>query len=110
MKLYFPIKNPEEVNGCTHLTAEVYYDLGGMNYFTYKVEPRGYYMSMTPVEKVDRGGYVTESYTAFTGKKTLIKEVKRKSAKAENEANAFFKEHLERYIHAWFPHVEVEIN
>lgn len=105
MKLYFPIKNPEEVNGCTHLKAECYYRVNESSRY-----PRGYYLYIVPIEKINRNGYGLEQYVPSDGHYYLIKEVKRKSAKAENEANAFFKEHLERYIHAWFPHVEVEIN
>lgn len=110
MKLYFPIKNHEKLGNCTHLKVEFYYHLGGMNYFTYKNEPRGYYISISPIERIDRDGCILESYAAFSGKKYLLKEVKRKSAKAEAEAMAIFKESYMDYIQAWFPHVEVEIN
>ena len=68
------------------IKVETYYSLGGMNYFTYKVEPRGYYLSVTPVERVVRDGYVSEGYSAFSGYKKLLLEVQRKSKKKEAEA------------------------
>lgn len=76
IELTTPAKN------ATHLKIELYYSLGGMNYFTYKPEQRGYYLSVSPVEK---HGYM-ESYTAFTGIKKCIKAVSRKSEKAAAQA------------------------
>lgn len=85
MKKYIAVKeNPR----ATHLKIELYYNLGGYNYFTYKQENRGYYLSVSPVSRSDRGGVTMESYTAFTGIKQCIKTVARKSAKAEREAEA----------------------
>lgn len=85
MKKYIKVKeNPAKV---THLKIELYYDLGGMNYFTGRAENRGYYLSVSPVTRgTSAGGFVSESYTAFTGIKQNIKQVTRKSAKAEAEA------------------------
>lgn len=80
------------------LKVEVYYNLGGMNYFTYKVEPRGYYLSVTPIERVNRGGYITETCAAFSGYKVLLKEVKRKSKKAETEAEQIAAERMDPII------------
>jgi hypothetical protein len=60
-----------------YLKIQVYYDLGGMNYFTGKQESRGYYLSVSPVEKGD--GW--ESFTAFNGIKKCILTVNRKSKK-----------------------------
>lgn len=65
----------------THLEVFVYYDKGGMSYFTGKVSPRGYYLSVTPVTK--RDGMV--SFAMFTGYKQLLLETKRYSAKQFNQ-------------------------
>ena len=37
---------PEPISNlrATHLKVELYYSLGGTNVFTYKDEPRGYYL------------------------------------------------------------------
>lgn len=82
MKKYEQIENSK-----TELKIHVYYHLGGMNYFTSKVDPRGYYVSITPVE-IERkeNGILIESYSLFSGARMLLKETKRKSDKAYNEA------------------------
>ena len=73
------------VSNATHIKIEVRYLKGGLNYFTYKEEPRGIYVIVTPVEVQDRGGYEMERFTAFSGVKTCVKKLKRKSEKAEQE-------------------------
>lgn len=85
-KEYIPVKSIDGKGNTTHLRVELYYDLGGINYFTYREERRGYYGSVIPVA---RDG-IMEGFTAFTGIKKLIKEVSRKSAKAEDEAAALW--------------------
>lgn len=57
----------------------VYYDLGGMNYFTGRMKKRGYYITVLPVEK---GGNM-EGFTAFTGVSELLTECARKNKRAE---------------------------
>jgi hypothetical protein len=88
MKEYIPVTAAKIGNSqTTHIKVEVYYTLGGYNYFTYRKEARGYYVSVCPVERREaRPGIVLESFTCFTGYKALVKEVSRKSAKAEKEA------------------------
>lgn len=66
----------------TFLKCELYYSLGGMNYFTGRTEARGYYVSVSPVERGD--GW--ESYTAFSGWKKCVVECARKGKKAEAKA------------------------
>lgn len=66
----------------TFLKCELYYSLGGMNYFTGRVEARGYYVSVSPVERGD--GW--ESFTAFSGWKKCVVECARKGKKAEAKA------------------------
>ena len=66
--------------------VELYYSLGGYNFFTYKEEPRGYYLSASPVERSESCGCVMESYTAFSGIKKCIVECQRQSKKREAEA------------------------
>lgn len=65
-----------------NLEIEVYYDIGGMNYFTGQPEQRGYYLRVTPVLM----GEGWRTVTAFTGVCTLLKAVTRKSNKAYEEA------------------------
>lgn len=73
-----------------HLTLaiEFYYSMGGMNYFSSRAERRGYYLSVSPVSvnRDEQGRVRSESYTAFTGVKDCLLEVKRKSPKSQAEA------------------------
>lgn len=77
MKKYIPVKANNK--GTTDLRVELTYDLGGYNLFDYTEKPRGYYLVVTPVTR--QSGF--ESFTAFTGVRKCIKEVKRKSKSAE---------------------------
>lgn len=88
MKKYIPLKESENNRvKATHLKVETYYNKGGYNYFTYKEEPRGFYLSVSPVERsASASGFMMESYTGFSGVKECVKTVARKSEKAEQEA------------------------
>ena len=107
-KIYLPVKNKENFKNVTHLMCECYYDLGGMNYFTSRVEQRGYYMSVSPVERTKRDGFVSESYMAFSGKKFLISPAKRKSQKAMENAIKKFDMVLPGFIESHFSEYEVD--
>lgn len=73
------------------LKCELYYSLGGMNYFTGRPEQRGYYVSVSPVERRTTDyGVTSESYTAFTGFKACVVTCERKSKKAEAQALALY--------------------
>ena len=76
----------ENKSKATHLKIETFYSLGGYNVFAGKSENRGYYLSVSPVERFERDGIGFESYTAFAGVKLLLLEVSRKGKKAEAEA------------------------
>lgn len=76
MKKYIPLKANDKA---TDLRVELTYDLGGYNLFDYTKKPRGYYLVVTPVTR--QSGF--ESFTAFTGVRKCVKEVKRKSKGAE---------------------------
>ena len=82
------MKTYEKIEGSNkELKIEVYYSKGGMNYFSSQVEARGYYLSVSPVERQQQNSsIVIESFAAFSGTKVLIKEVARKSEKAFQEA------------------------
>jgi len=66
-----------DLKGATHLEVSVYYTKGGANYFSGGTTPRGYYVSVTPVTK----GNGTISFTMFSGRKQLLFETARYSAK-----------------------------
>ena len=65
------------------LQIEVFYSLGGMNYFSGKMNERGYYLLLSPVNRGSNG--MTESTlmggTHESGFKIFLEETKRKSQK-----------------------------
>lgn len=89
------MKSYETIEGSIKsLEIKVYYNKGGMNYFHGKEERRGYYLSVTPIEFMQCDSYQMTSYTAFSGAKRLVLEVKRQSDKAYNQAVAMHNEEL----------------
>lgn len=84
----------------THLSVELIYNKGGYSFVTYKEEPRGYYLHVTPVTRYTRDGVQFESFTAFTGVKQCVKIVTRKSTKAEQEAEEAAKQ-IENALVSW---------
>lgn len=75
------------------LEVRVYYSKGGMSMFTYKQEPRGYYLAVTPMEITKGEGYTGRAFLMFgAGRKALLLEVKRQSPRAEKEALALASE------------------
>nr|DAM27906.1 MAG TPA: hypothetical protein [Caudoviricetes sp.] len=82
MKKYIPTTKENHF-----LKVELYYTKGGINVFTYKTEARGYYLSVSPIERTRTDyGATLESYTAFSGVKKCVLEVSRKSQKQEARA------------------------
>lgn len=80
MKKYLPCTDGQE------LEIEVYYSKDS--------RIRGYYLSVTPVTRGN--GFIKMSL--FTGTRSLIKEVPRKSAKAEREAIELATAHEQKLI------------
>lgn len=105
-KRYYEVKENHSNTKATHLKAEVYYNLGGQNFFTGREERRGYYISISPVVKSDN----FESYAAFTGLKVCILEVKRKSQKKFEEAKSKFTDTIEDFIKNQFSEFEVDFS
>jgi hypothetical protein len=67
----------KEIEGGNAIRIDVDYSLGGMNYFSGNVEPRGIYVHISPVSR--GGGF--ETYTAFSGAKMCVAELKRSTPK-----------------------------
>ena len=78
----------EKVNdvSTSYIEIELYYSKGGMNYFTGKVEQRGFYLSVMPVSIGTSGaGFTTRSFTAFSGIKKMVLECARFNQKKFDE-------------------------
>lgn len=84
MKKYTKIEGTDN----KFLKSEVYYNKGGINYFTYKTDPRGYWVSVTIVEReVRENGVSIESFSLFgSGYREFLFEVKKQSKKAYDTA------------------------
>ena len=87
----------------TFIDAEFDYYLGGYNLWTHEEDKRGYYAF---IRRVERKGNMC-SFTFFDGRKFLLKEVKRKSKKAEAEAEKIFNENYMKYIKMVYPTTEI---
>ena len=79
------------------IVTEIYYSKGGMNYFTDRDEKRGYYFSITPEERSNE----FRTYTGFSGVKTCILEVARKSKSAYDKAKAMLDKYENEYLQAF---------
>lgn len=87
MKKYLAIKGTDSGSKkANFLRIELYYDKGGYDYMSYRQKPRGFYLSVTPVFRENKGTYTTEMFGAFSGYKQLILEVNRFSDKQYNKA------------------------
>ena len=73
------------------IELNIYYDKGGYNYFSYTEKKRGYYISALPMEKTQKDGYNTYTYSAFKGVKMLVKEATRYTEKGAREAQEIAK-------------------
>ena len=85
-----------DLKGATHLEIKVSYSKGGRNYITGEVNPRGFYVSVTPVTKKD--GMIR--FVAFTGQKRLLLEVSRFTEKQFGRAVAMAKNFEDELIDA----------
>lgn len=90
-------KQYEKIDG-QDIKVELYYDLGGRNYYTGKHKVRGYYISVQPIEITDLGGYRLETYSPMEGAYKLVLPVKRKSKKAEAMAEDLMDEAKNKLI------------
>ena len=101
-KEYLPTNKPN-----TFLKCELYYSLGGLNYFTYKTEPRGYYASVSPVTREDLGnGCIMEGYASFTGIKRFLIECQRKGKGAEAKALEVYEQNKQELLQRFTEYLE----
>ena len=63
------------------IRVSLYYDKGGMNYFSGSMVRRGIYLSVSPVAISNSGGYKTVRTVPTDGVRICLQELKRKSAK-----------------------------
>lgn len=81
-----PARTTEDEVEQDFMDVKVYYALGGINYFNYKQEPRGYWVSVSIVtrgRRIGGGGFGFEKFGLADGKalKHFIEPAARFSAK-----------------------------
>lgn len=81
IKMYMNVKG----SNTRKIKIETYYYKGGTNWFTGKIDERGYYLSARLVEKTEKNRCTLKSYSS--GYKMPIKTVTRASKKQEDEAD-----------------------
>lgn len=82
-----------------YLKFQVYYDKGGINYFTGETDKRGYWVAVKPVTKsVSENGVSWEKALMFEGFKCFLKETNRFSRKTLDSILAEVKENINKYI------------
>lgn len=81
IKMYMKVKGSDT----RKIKIETCYYKGGTNWFTGKIDERGYYLSARLIEMTEEYGCVLDSYS--NGYKMLIKAVTRASKKQEDEAD-----------------------
>ena len=94
-----PILNLKKpIDDFPQVQIQIDYNLGGMNYFNYKEEKRGYYLRFSPCKhkEISNGLYSTEMQPMHERSfKICIREVNRKSTKTYNALLAIFNHHLD---------------
>ena len=78
----------------------VCYDLGDYR------KKRGYYLSMGPCDYKRENGFIITEIIPSSGYRFLIKELKRDSQKAFDEAVKFAEENAKILFESWFPNLE----
>ena len=86
-----------------YIEAKLIDDLGGYNMWNGGNDRRGYYTTIRRVERKN-GLY---SFTLFDGRKFFLKEVKRKSKKAESEAEQIMNDNYMDWIKAVYPDIKI---
>lgn len=86
---YLPATGTNRGGDITHVNVWIYYAKGGINYATYKQEPRGIYVNITPVKLEKTGsGFISESFMVFSGGKYLVEAATRLNRKRVIEVYA----------------------
>lgn len=68
-------------NKTKHIVVSLDYQLGGMNYWSYKQEPRGYYLGCHIETREQHDGFSMHGFTLGAGIKSFIEPAKMFSAK-----------------------------
>lgn len=83
----FDIPTSNMGNDINNIAISVSYLKGGINYFNYKHENRGIYVTINPEKITHESGYTTRSFMMFSNGsfKVCVRVLNRKSQKQINE-------------------------
>lgn len=93
-----------EGNEINRVEVSIYYSKGGMNYWTYRVEPRGYYFSIGADKRTVRNGIETIQFSfgqAMKGIKDCILPCERQSKKRYESAKSQIDVLTDRFLMDW---------
>lgn len=92
--VYYIIENEQEYQ------VKLYFNKGGINYFTNKFEVKGFYLSVCPVKttRTENGDLMSVEFVALSGIKTFIMEVERYSKVAEEKAIEIAEDKIQEMI------------
>lgn len=93
-----------EGNEINRVEVSIYYSKGGMNYWTYRVEPRGYYFSIGADKRTVRNGIETIQFSfeqAMKGIKDCILPCERQSKKRYESAKSQIDMLTDRFLMDW---------
>lgn len=77
----------DKFSGANTVNFKIRFSKGGINYFNYKNEQKGFYVHCQPMTVTQKDGYSTEEYTMGTGFKILLSEESRDSKKKLQKYN-----------------------
>lgn len=89
---------------CARLEISLVYDLGGINYFTCKNDPRGYWVRVNPI--TINGSMISLEFGR--GVRALIAPVARQSTKARREAEGKWLDEAKNLIERYYTSPEVD--
>lgn len=85
-----PVKSTVD-DDTTHIEITLFYDEGGINYYNYKTNSRGYYLTFTPVT-IEEG---SKSFMMFSGFKKLVQQTARFNQKKFDELVESYRQDVE---------------
>ena len=87
--------------GINKVDVEIRYELGGMNWWTGRPSPRGYYFSYQPYELGEHFRTYTVGRNGHNGVKMCVLPCERQSKKRFEKAAAMMQQLVDEYLPGW---------
>ena len=112
--MYIELEKP--IEGYTHAKIGVHYQLGGVNYGTYKQENRGYYIHFTLCNFCDENGDTVTKYYSLFGTysfKIFVLPVNRQSKSKQIKLERIIKRNInsivDKFINKDFNNLAIQL-